>query len=622
MRPDSASVQGMEAGGFSHERGHARPSGPATLREAIEWPWDFVAGLRALHGSLELRIRAKLERGIVLTSSFSGCGGAETALASAALGLSPQPPPSASAPAPPPPLPRVTAVTASMSMCSSADSSDVERLEVVDEMLSLTSEAESSDEGMSPPRPPLHAGFGRFAPSVPHPQIAMFSAADTDSLCRRLLLSHPSDSQPLHVFGDVLDRLPPDVLAQCKALESAKLGEYERCQGASGRAGSQGDGATRSTSTRDLAADKLKRKKVELGRALLTGLMDILSTASFAETAWCYRHNQYCLLHPRSNEELVGRLHIEIAGPCCPPWTTMNAKQDKWLSTATLPALVWAYSVRFAAPDLVIHENSPGWDEEPTIKILRGAVDCQVSCFSPDISPAFGCFQPGILCPTMFGRPSRRKRKYSLFVRRGSLRIALPPVHTFGSAFAEAFFRERMLTVGDYLCANDALVSRQLVDVVRRQGFSVDASEVELDTALPDGHWRRLQKWLDLAKEKGLVNDDSAWAVAAAVINTGQNASHMRTIDSDTAPALLRNSSLFDMVRGRTFVDAEYWVVQGYAPPELIPSALGSMFPAAGVELTSGQVRHLTGNGMHQACIGGMILAALAFTEANSHILG
>ena len=55
-----------------------RTPGPATLLQAVEWPWDFFAGLPQQDAQ---RALDKLQAGVVLTSSFSGVGGAETALA-------------------------------------------------------------------------------------------------------------------------------------------------------------------------------------------------------------------------------------------------------------------------------------------------------------------------------------------------------------------------------------------------------------------------------------------------------------------------------------------------------------------------------------------------------------
>ena len=60
--------------------------GPTCLDDALNWPADFVNGLTSVDSSLGTAFCPELQhscqkRGVVLTSSFSGAGGAETALA-------------------------------------------------------------------------------------------------------------------------------------------------------------------------------------------------------------------------------------------------------------------------------------------------------------------------------------------------------------------------------------------------------------------------------------------------------------------------------------------------------------------------------------------------------------
>ena len=58
------------------------PPGPTTLSEAMEWPSAFVRRLDAFDDTHGTEFRRKmLKRRVVLTSCFSGSGGAETALA-------------------------------------------------------------------------------------------------------------------------------------------------------------------------------------------------------------------------------------------------------------------------------------------------------------------------------------------------------------------------------------------------------------------------------------------------------------------------------------------------------------------------------------------------------------
>jgi hypothetical protein len=46
--------------------------------------------------------------------------------------------------------------------------------------------------------------------STPPPACTYYSASETSEVARIALLSHSELSRPLHVFGDILERLPPD----------------------------------------------------------------------------------------------------------------------------------------------------------------------------------------------------------------------------------------------------------------------------------------------------------------------------------------------------------------------------------------------------------------------------
>ena len=554
-----------------------RTPGPATLLQAVEWPWDFFAGLPQQDAQ---RALDKLQAGVVLTSSFSGVGGAETALACLVAAAKGGDASDAPRPASPSPAPRPDGVWDEVLSASSLS------VEEDDEVPDLVLEADDDDKKNDPIKENV--------------VVVMYSATDNDQLCRQALLAHPHESTPQHVFRDVLERVPDDVLARLKAIESSKL-------------------KTMPARRRSACIDE-RIQKCELGAELVAGLRKELESTRFNETVWCVRHNAYCHVHPRSDASLAGFMHLEVAGPCCPAWSSMSARQDRWLSQATLPALVWAYSARHAGVDIIVHENAPGWDEEPTRQIFAGEANgarrrsnCVGSMYGPGAS-VFGCYQPPPLCPTMFGRPSRRKRKYTMFIRRHGFHLALPPVTTFAEAFEQAFVRAQSLGMVEYLCAPEPLVLDHAEQLVRDQGFDMDATEIDAGMAVRSGEAVRSFGYQRLAESKGLV-EDGVWNCPVALVNLAQASSHIKQVDTANAPALMTRSILFDLVRQRMLVDEEYWLIQGYAPPRLLHSRLEHLFPARELHLSSKQARHLAGNGMHLTCVGSMILAALAFTE-------
>ena len=156
-------------------------------------------------------------------------------------------------------------------------------------------------------------------------------------------------------------------------------------------------------------------------------------------------------------------------------------------------------------------------------------------------------------------------------------------------------------------------------DAMRRQQYVLPKSsepDVEPLMALSGGESMRLVGFLELAKEKGLVQD-GVWLVAAAVINISQSAKFCGQVDSETMPTLLTRSELFDMVSNRKLLVPELFLVQGYPHPELVRVVDVPFFPFVVSYLENLPVRHATkllGNGMHLQAVGSMILHIWANT--------
>ena len=305
-----------------------------------------------------------------------------------------------------------------------------------------------------------------------------------------------------------------------------------------------------------------------------------------------------------------------------PPWSTMSARKERWLSEATLPALTWAYSTRYRKPAGVIHENAPGWDDQPTMQIFCGSSrkrnlaslfsdvgrDAHRSDLEGDL-----CLQPPALCPTDLGRPSRRKRKYTLWLLKRTLKLNIPPSTCFFDIFQDIFYRTMESTAAVYRCAPDELVARHNCAGVERQGFQVHPADVTGSMALTPGPALRLSGFEELAAKRGILKD-GVWQVGVALVNITHRPGFIKQIDCACAPALMRRSDLFDLVTSRELVGPEYWAIQGYPHPDMIRSALSTAFPFSDMDLTLTQVRHLTGNGMHLACVGAMLAFFLGCT--------
>ena len=274
------------------------------------------------------------------------------------------------------------------------------------------------------------------------PTIIMYAATDNAKICEKTLLAHKACSRPMHVFRDVLERLPAETLRKCKAIEHRKIHAYRKAAALFAR-------AKPNAFRKKIWQAKLDKLKARSGLQLVDELCHVLDTVSFADVAWCLRHEAYCNIAPKAEPELANSLHVEVAWPCCPPWSSMTSTHERWLSTSTLPALVWCFSTRHSEPDGIVHECSLGWDEQPMVKILaRGLTPDSVgsptpkSPFCPSPCPSrYTCMQHHGLCSSLLGFPSRKKRKYTLWTNH-PLQLQLPPTMCFMDAFQEIFEHE------------------------------------------------------------------------------------------------------------------------------------------------------------------------------------
>jgi hypothetical protein len=559
---------------------------PRTLQDVLRWPFTFLSSFRDFDAKHSTGYHSELCRnvvgrpGIVLTTSFSGSGGAETALA----------------------MLRAAVKDANAGADASGDNSHTEMI--------LSDDDEAVDD------------VGETLQQLRG--IVMFAATDNARLSQRVLQAHPSDSAPLHIFGDVLDCLPVDVLKRCKEIETNKLQHFnDRAAEIIGAAVECAD-----SEDLDMGDQRVTVMKAELGEELVNELCAELEKVHFTETAWCKNHQKFCYTNPRCEPIFRDAVWIEAAGPLCPPWSNMNPRKDRWLSEATLTSLTWAYSTRYQRPDIVLHENSPGWDDSRTCKVFafkhtgKRASPSHPIC-SPfakvpntelDDSTGYLCLQPHIVCPSLMGIPSRRRRKYTAWTRKATVTWQFPASMVFQELFDTIFFRDLVSTAAVYLCASEGEVHEEAQAVLQGNGFDIEDGDITGDMVLSPGDFRRLQGHLAEAQDRG-YREGQQWHVSCAIVNTGQTSGYMKAVDTVTTPALMRRSSLFDMVSKRILTKSEYWMIQGWPHPNVVGPPLASLFPFADMQLTVGQVRHLTGNGMHLACVGAMLSVVLACTS-------
>lgn len=124
---------------------------------------------------------------------------------------------------------------------------------------------------------------------LPPPRCLYYSATEICPKGRAALQTHTSPTKPLHIFGDLLDRLPKEALAVIKGIEAEYLGlwEHSKAEHKLSR-----DPETNPRSSNDL-----------WGEQFVKAVLDVLKTVEFKDTAWCYVHERECPITPRSQPE-------------------------------------------------------------------------------------------------------------------------------------------------------------------------------------------------------------------------------------------------------------------------------------------------------------------------------
>jgi len=452
-----------------------------------------------------------------------------------------------------------------------------------------------------------------------------WSATDVDRTCREMLMEHEPGSRPEHVFGNILERIPADLL---KSLEQKRMRMLAVLEGRMTEATAKG-------TSKDVLVRYRREQVQRLGAKFVAGVTTALQDldASCYQSCWCYRHSQMCCPVADATQQGPRGLRLEVAGTTCVAWSSMGASLG-WLDSSSLPCLVWCHQQLATLPDLILHENVATFDEQ----VLR------------DILGSKYHINALICTPLDFGIPAQRKRKYTL-CRLKSVTVehplatsmgASPQAFPYSRASLAKLFGRRVLLDGDvFLAAPAELLNEDTRRLAAARGRLVPgfvAAQVTNRELLPPGQLVRLEGYESLAAAKDTEADVAAGEVVvsspstsaetvlqlsvaprrAQIVNLMQNPHHFQTIQN-LAPALLRGSVLYSMSAQRRFLPEEHFLIQGIPVMELLPVGPKNVYPFLKPlqELTSSAaLRRLTGNAMHLSQVGlAMLLALAGFSE-------
>ena len=214
-----------------------------------------------------------------------------------------------------------------------------------------------------------------------------------------------------------------------------------------------------------------------------------------------------------------------------------------------------------------------------------------------------------ISCPTGFGVPNKRRRKYMLLTRNATMSW-LPFVKESGAqvVFDKLFTRSVQIRGDLFARASSDYVDSYISRIVakkelpkRRSGKPWNCFQV-----LPPGMRSRVKRHEGaLKREKPTLGKRPPY-----IANVAQNLSHSRA--SVVNPALLRQSALWSMRLQRLYIPLEHFEVQGYSV--FSDTGRQSSFAHALPALDDNDVLSLAGNGMHLLSISCSLAFLLACT--------
>lgn len=546
--PPAGSSPALQADGEAASSSGGLRLGPATGHDLLCWPTRVLDDL-GLHDAakgtdLHKRCLEAWAKGVVITSSYSGIGGAETAAAA----------------------------------CSFA--------------------AEARWAQQQPQRSTGKGGFHGAA---------FYSGCEFDPLPRRCLQAHPACSRPAHIFEDVLDRVSRDCRAQLQHI-------LDQCR------------RRHEVATAGRPKEEEKAMREDMGNEMVAQMLELLTPDAFLEKAFCVSCGQACFINPRQAGCVPpGAQWCEVAGTTCVSWSNMGGRGG-WLHESTVPALVWAMSMRAWRPDLILHECAPAFDGQVLDCILNG-FDLAIAQSVPKQSLSRGCalehntgtfaMQTAVFCPRQLGAGAMRKRRYSAWHLRAN---AVPDAST---QFSDVFFKQPRLTGSCYFVLDDSQARAALAKSAAKRswpgsGGSEEPSHKEL---LPAAFRVRLAAYAKAAARQGLVDKEGNWCMSSCFVNASQTVGFAGLPRSPCVGALIKNSVVFDLVSERLLTPVEHFAVQGYSPPgcskELVPEEWVRFFPCLGIlgELSDGDVRFVTGNGMNMLALSAWLTHALAATR-------
>ena len=254
-------------------------------------------------------------------------------------------------------------------------------------------------------------------------------ACDIDECCRFVLSSHPKTSKPLHVMGDMMDRLPGHARDELTHLLDLHRAEFDEKK----------VGLAKKEEARALLT--------EIGGRFLKQANDAMADVAFSQTAYCYECEQNCDVHPPP-ELRAKRRYINCGGNTCTPWSALGGGL-RWLHPCSLPFLVWIHDLMAVLPDILVQECTSRFQQQA----LQEMMGMKYAVF------------PVTFSPVQLGIPVRRQRQYVLAIRKDQLMFGIPWVPP---VLDKVFYRTLCATARVFFRAPKSMIAQHAADMAQK----------------------------------------------------------------------------------------------------------------------------------------------------------
>ena len=412
-------------------------------------------------------------------------------------------------------------------------------------------------------------------------------AADIDKLCRDVLRAF-KDGGPEHIFGDILERLCLEELAQVRALVPT------------------------TAMYRDRSPEGTER--IQEAHAAIGSLLDHSHSFRHGDVGTCSAHAEprQCPFWTRADDN-DRSLTLVVAGVTCKDVSTMGLRRRR-SGPHWVPLKVFYAERRARQEDLILIECTEHFDFEEAMEELGHVYQLSRVQWGPqDV-----------------GVHVRRRRCWVLMHSKASM-VEVAGIDAFTVMFGRAMPSvscESRSSKGDaFFCAPDSAVQDALTAEGRRAGLCPPYTWRD---TLSAATLQRLQTYehrrkSSMERRAGVPISDAEFA--ALVVDMGpsicdltQNAD-ARGREAAYVPTLLRATLLWSHVKGRPLLGQEALVCQGVPVYERLTA--GGLFrcPYEDMipQLSQGQLRGLAGNAICVPIVGSLLAFMLASLERREH---